>query len=142
MANQINRILRNYRNLKPTKFHIFNQRVSTALTDNTTIPQSVWGANPTLLQTYLTTSQKHDAIYHRALLCSKLDISERDILQAQLVNHLDQIAHFLEAAAVNNGQIIIGSGFDLAKERRIRSRTKAAATDSEVSTTEEEERPR
>jgi len=131
--------LRNYRGLAPTKFHGFNQRVSTALTGNTIIPQSAWAANPTLLEKYLAASEKHDAAYHQSLLGSKLDISERHILQAQLVSYLDEIAHVLEAAAVSNPEILLSSGFDLAKERRSHNRTNPATTASDASTTEQEE---
>uniref|UniRef100_C6E1G6 Uncharacterized protein n=1 Tax=Geobacter sp. (strain M21) TaxID=443144 RepID=C6E1G6_GEOSM len=118
-------ITRNYRNLPPTKFHNLNQRVATSLADKTRIPDSVWVANPSLLQTYLTVSAKHDAVYHESMLGSKLVIAEREVLQAQLIIYLDEIALFLEMAAVRFPDILLASGFDCGKERRGRTRSKA-----------------
>jgi hypothetical protein len=122
----LKRILRNYRSLGPGKFHVFNQRVRKGLTDNPKIPVSTWGANPDLLTSYLATSDKHDAVYHAAGFGSVLDIAERELLQAQLVNYLDEIAADLEAEAVRNPEILLSSGFDLAKERRGNTRKKSA----------------
>ena len=126
------RILRKYRSLGPGKFYIFNQRVSKCLTDNPRIPISTWGANPDLLSSYLATSVKHVAVYHAASFGSILDIAERDLLQAQLINYLDEIAADLEAEAVRNPEILLFSGFDLAKERRGVHRKKAAPAAAEV----------
>lgn len=120
-----NQITRNYRNMPPTKFHAFNQKVATALADKTRIPDSIWGANPALLQSYLAVSAKHDAVYHESMLGSKLVIAEREVLQAQLVIYLDQIALLLEMAALRTPDILIASGFDSAKDRRGRTRQKA-----------------
>ncbi len=61
------------------------------------------------------------------MLGSKLVIAEREVLQAQLVIHLDEIASLLEMAAVRTPDILIASGFDLNKERRNHSRAKATA---------------
>jgi hypothetical protein len=127
------RILRNYRSATPSRFHAFNQRVRKGLTDNSKIPESTWAANPTLIPSYLAASEKHDAKYHEALYCSKLDIAEREVLQAQLINYLDEIASILEAVAVRCPDVLLASGFDLAKERRSRTRTNAASTASEDS---------
>lgn len=127
MTGQVQRILRNYRNMSPTKFHTFNQRVRTALTDKTKIPESVWAANQTLLSSYLASSSKHDTVYHESMLGSRLVIAEREILQAQLVNFLDEIAFLLEMAAVRNPDLLIASGFDMAKEKRGHARAKAIA---------------
>jgi len=117
----------------PGKFYVFNQGVRKGLTDNPKIPASTWGANPELLTSYLATSEKHAAVYHSASFGSVLDIAERDLLQAQLVNYLDEIAADLEAEAVRNADILLSSGFDLAKERRgINSRKKAAQVAAEL----------
>ena len=131
------RILRKYRSMGPGKFHVFNQRVSTALTDNPKIPESTWGANPGLLTSYLAVSVKHDTAYHAASYGSVLDIAERELLQAQLVNLLDEIAADLEAEAVRNPEVLLSSGFDLAKERRGNTRKKAATAAAEVSAAEQ-----
>ena len=53
-------------------------------------------------------------------------IAQREALQAQLINCLDEMAAILEAAAVRNPDILLSSGFDLAKERRTSSRMKPA----------------
>ena len=133
----VSRILRNYRNLGPGKFHVLNQRVTKGLTDNTKIPMSTWGSNPDLLTSYLAASDKYDAVYHAASYGSKLDIAERELLQQQLVNYLDEIAADLEAEAVRNPDILLSSGFDLAKERRgINTRKRAALAAAEVTTSE------
>ena len=127
MTNQVHRILRSYRNIGPSKFHTINQRVRTSLADKTRIPEWIWAANTTLLQSYLSASDKHDAVYHESMLGSKLVIAEREVLQIQLVIYLDEIASLLEMAAVRNPDILIASGFDLTKDRRSHSRAKAAA---------------
>jgi len=111
----------------PGKFYLFNQGVRKGLTDNPKIPGSTWGANPELLTSYLATSEKHAAVYHTASFGSVLDIAERDLLQQQLVIYLGEIAADLEAEAFRNPEMLLSSGFDLAKERRgINSRKKAA----------------
>lgn len=117
-------LLRNYRQIGPTAFHAFNQRVATALADNTRIPDSVWAGNPGLLQSYLAASAKHDSVYHESMLGSKLVINEREVLQAQLVILLDEIALLLEMAAVRNPGILVASGFDCGKEKRGHPRNK------------------
>jgi hypothetical protein len=139
VTKQTKRILRNYRTMTPTRFHTFNQGVHKALTDNATIPESIWAANPTLLPNYLAASEKHDGAYHEANYGHKLDISQREVLQAQITAYLDEIALVLEAAALHTPDILLTSGFDLAKERRSSSRGKAAVTASEVSTGEQQE---
>lgn len=123
MTKQLHRILRNYRNITPTKFYLFNVRVRTALTDTTRIPETIWGNTP-LFSTYLAASDKHTALYHESMLGSKLVIAEREVVQAQLVIYLDQIASLLEMAAVSTPEVLIASGFDLAKERRGHRRAK------------------
>ena len=110
----------------------FNRRVTKALTNNPNIPESTWGANPGLLTSYLTVSDKYDTVYHAASYGSVLDISQRDLLQQQLVNYLDEIAADLEAEAVRNPDMLLSSGFDLAKERRGNTRKKAVQAATEV----------
>jgi glycerol-3-phosphate O-acyltransferase len=122
--------------MAPGKFHVFNQRVSKDLTDNPKIPESTWGANPGLLTSYLSASDKYDAVYHQASYGSVLDIAERELLQKQLVNYLDEIAADLEAEAVRNPEMLLSSGFDLAKERRGNTRKKAALAGAEVTSAE------
>jgi len=112
------RIMRNYRNLPPTKFHTFNQRVKKSLAENQKVPVSTWGSNPDLIASYFATSDRHDAVYHEARYGSILVIAERELLQTQLVNYLDEIAADLEAEGVRHPDILLSSGFDLAKERR------------------------
>lgn len=128
------RILRNYRSLGPTKFFIFNQRVQRALADNPKIPVSTWGANPGLLGLYFSTSVKYDAVFHEASYGSYLVIAQREILQQQLVNFLNEIAADLEAEAVRNPEILLCAGFDLAKERRSRARKKGLLIAAEITT--------
>ncbi|WP_136515888.1 hypothetical protein [Geomonas edaphica] len=121
------RIQRNFRNLGPSRFHAFNQKVKTALIDKARFPDSFWGAIlATLLTPYVETSDKHDAVYHESMLGSKLLISEREVLQQQLVEYLDQIASFLEMAAVRTPEILLASGFDLSRDRRGRPKASAA----------------
>jgi hypothetical protein len=133
----LSRILRNYRSLGPSKFHAFNQRVMKALTDNPKIPASTWGANPGLLASYMATSDKHNEVYHEASYGSVLMIAERELLKAQLVNYLDEIAADLEAEAVRTPEILLSSGFDVAKERRSpNTRKKAAQAAAEANTGE------
>jgi len=125
------RILRNYRNLAPSKFYVFNQKVSTALAGNHNIPESTWGSNPGLLPSYLATSEKHGQVYHEANYGSTLVIAERATLQAQLVCKLDEIASDLEAEAVRNPAILLSCGFDLAKECRSHRRSMAPAAEEQ-----------
>jgi hypothetical protein len=133
----MNRILRGYHGMGPSKFHAFNQRVRIALTDNSKIPRSTWGSNPDLITSYLVTSEKHDKAYHQAIYGSSLDIAERELLQQQLINYLDEIAADLEAEAVRNPEILVYSGFDLAKERRgVNTRKKPAPAATEITAAE------
>jgi hypothetical protein len=125
------RILRNYRTMNPAKFHAFNQKVKNGLTQHANVPESTWAANPTLMSSYLSASDKHDAVYHEAVHGSRLVISEREILQAQLTNHLDEIASVLEAAALRNPEALLASGFDLTKEQRNYARAKGSLPASE-----------
>lgn len=118
MTIQCNRILRNYRSVAPTKFHTFNQRVKTALAEKTRFPDWIWTADATLLPSYFSASDKHDALYHESMLGSKLVIAERALLQAHLIVYLDEIASLLEMAAVRTPDILVASGFDVVKERR------------------------
>lgn len=127
MTSQNPRIQRNYRSLPPTRFHEANQRVRSALADKTRFPDTFWGENLELIQSYFAVSDTHDAAYHEAKYGSKLVISQRDVLQAQLITLLDQIVSLLEMAAVRNPEILLASGFDLTKERRGNTRAKAAA---------------
>jgi hypothetical protein len=123
--------------LWPAKFHAFNQRVRKALTDNPKIPDSTWGSNPGLIASYFAASDKHDAVYHEASYGSVLVIAERELLQAQLVNYLDEIAADLEAEAFRTPDMLLSTGFDLVKERRGNSRKKVAQADAEMSTAEQ-----
>ena len=127
MTSQNPRLQRNYRSLPPTRFHEANQRVRSALADKTRFSDAFWGENLELIQSYFTISDKHDATYHEAKYGSKLVISQRDVLQAQLVALLDQIVSLLEMTAVRNPEILLFSGFNLTKERRGNTRAKAAA---------------
>jgi hypothetical protein len=133
----LNRILRNYHSLGPAKFFAFNQRVRRALTNNPKIPASTWGANPDLITSYFAASDKHETVYHEACYGSSLVITERELLQQQLINYLDEIAADLEAEAVRNPEILLFAGFDLAKERRGGStRKKVAHAAAEASAAE------
>lgn len=139
MSYALHRILRNFRSMGPSKFHVFNQRVSKALSDNPKIPESTWGANPGLVPSYITASDKHDKVYHEACYGSTLSIAERELLQKQLISLLDEIAADLEAEAVRNPEMLLYSGFDLAKERRISSRKRAAQAPAEATSAEPHE---
>ena len=136
MALQQTRALRNYRSLGLTKFFIFNQRVQRSLVDNPKIPASTWGAKPDLLTLYFAASDKYNAVFHEASYGSSLVIAEREILQQQLINYLDEIVADLEAEAVRNPDILLSSGFDLAKERRSSNRKKATLSAAEATTGE------
>lgn len=140
MVQQFTRMLRNYRNMSQSKFHSLNQRICKGLTNNENIPESTYATNPTLVPKYLATSEKYDAVYHQALYGSRLDMAQRDLLQGQLIGYLDEIALLLEAAALRIPDILLTTGFDLAKDRRGRPRAKAQATGSEeVATSEKHE---
>lgn len=130
------RIKRSYRSLAPGKFHVFNQRVYKGLSGNPLIPEAMWAANPGLIPSYLAASEKHDNVFHEASYGSILVIAQREALQAQLINYLDEIAAVLEAAAVRIPDLLLSSGFDLAKERRGGSRTKPALIAAAESGTE------
>jgi hypothetical protein len=133
----LSRILRNYHRLGPSKFHAFNQRVLKALADNPKIPASTWGSNPGLITSYFEASEKHDKVYHQANYGSSLDIAERELLEQQLINYLDEIAADLEAEAVRTPEILVYSGFDLAKERRgLNTRKKVVVTTEAVAAAE------
>ncbi|QWV94282.1 hypothetical protein KP004_03600 [Geomonas oryzisoli] len=121
------RILRNYRSIGPTKFHHLNQKIRNSLLDYNKIPESFWAAHPQLREEYREASEKYDLIYHESMLGGKLAIAERERRQGELVGLLDEIASLLEMAAVRTPELLILSGFDLAKERRTHSRAKKAA---------------
>lgn len=126
------RILRNYRSKTPSQFYTILLRVWKCLTDNPHIPGSVWAANPELLSLFLALAAKYHEVYQRASsYSSKLDIAEREAIQAQLIAYMDEIASVLEAAAVRNPEVLITSGFDLAKEHRIITRASAPQASSE-----------
>ena len=133
MAKQQPRILKNYRNMGPGKFHAFNRRVCKGLTDNQMIPASMWAANPDLITSYQVASDKHDTVYHEAIYGSILVIAQRAALQAQLIDLLDEIAAVLEGAAVRIPDLLLSTGFDLAKERRSSKRMKPALISAEAS---------
>ncbi len=120
-------------------FHDFNQGVATALADKTRFPDSFWAAHPTVLDPYLAATAKHDAIYHESMHGSKLVIAERELLQAQLVINLDEIASILELAAVRNPEILLASRFTLHKDRRGHARAKAASAAHSAAHTETED---
>lgn len=120
-------ILRNFHSMGPTQFHQFNQRVATALGDKTRFSDAFWGSNAARLESYFATSDKHNAVYHESMLGSKVVIAEREVIQAQLVISLDEIASLLEIAALRTPDILVASGYDLGKERRGRSRAKLTA---------------
>ncbi|GFO62068.1 hypothetical protein GMST_43930 [Geomonas silvestris] len=123
-------ILRNYRTLAPTKFHGLNQRVVAAVSDTSKISEAVWAANPKLRSVYLETSKKHDIVFHESLLGSKRDIAQREVLQAQLIIYLDEIAVLLELASLYNPEILVVSGFDLSKDRPSHSKPKIQGADT------------
>jgi hypothetical protein len=108
--------------MSPSRFHAYNQKIRKGLANNSKLKQDY----PALMSSYDATSEKHDSMYHQASYGSKLDIAERERLQAELVDLLDEIASILEAMAVRTPDVLLSSGFDLAKERRSRPRTKAA----------------
>ena len=81
---------------------------------------------------------KDERTFHEALYRSILVIAQRDALQAQLVEYLDEIAAVLEALAVRNPYLLLASGFDLVKERRSGTRTKPAQSTAEVSSAEQQ----
>lgn len=125
------RIRRSYRSMTPAKFYSFNQRVRKRLSEPSNIAESAWAANTTLLSSYLSTSDKHAEVYHEAGYGSRLVISAREILQAQLIVNLDEIASVLEAESVRNPEVLLVSGFDLTKERRSSARAKEIVPVSE-----------
>lgn len=133
----LRRILRTFRNMPPSRFHANNQKIRKSLADTSKIPESIWAGNPALIASYYAASDKHDAVYHEAVYGSRLVIAGREVLQAQITDYLDEIASLLEAAAVRNPDILLASGFDLGKERRVRTRVKAPSVDLNASTEHE-----
>lgn len=129
------RILHDFHHFAPTRFHLFVQGIKKGLIGNPKIPESVWAAHPDLIPSFLSTLDRHEAVYPDANFGHKVAIAERDVLQAQLVIYLDQIASILEAAAIGNPDMLVSSGFNLAKERRARSRAKGTTTVKEDATT-------
>lgn len=126
------RILRSYRNKAPSRFYNILLKVWKCLTDNPKIPAAVWAAHPELLSSFLAEAAKYHEVYQRAsLYSSKLDIAAREVLQAQLVDHMDEIASVLEAASIRNPEVIVTSGFELCKDHRTISRTNIPQTPSE-----------
>lgn len=126
------RILRTYRKKSPSRFYSILLRVWKCLTDNPNIPASVWGANPELLRLFQAMAAKYHEVYQRAFLySSKLDIGEREVLQAQLTQYMDEIASVLEAAAIRNPEVLMSSGFDVTKERRNLGRSSGPLSPSE-----------
>lgn len=119
------RILRTYRHMSPGNFHVVVQRVGKGLV-------KVWDvivtANPKLKQAFEEALPQHDETFHEALLGSIIAKARRDLLQAQLTELMDEIAVILEGAAYYNPELLLLSGFDLAKERRGHTRAKAAST--------------
>jgi len=101
------------------------------------IPESIWAANPGLITAYFAASEKHDAVFHEAIYGSILMIAQREALQAELITYLDEIASVLEAATVRNPDLLLSSGFDLAKERRSSSRTKPTLSAAETASAEQ-----
>lgn len=130
MSLSVYRLLRNFRTMSAGPFYQFNQKVYKSFRDKSKLPEailaSIIASNPELFQNYFATSEKHDAVFREASYGHKLSISEREVLQAQLVICLDEIALLVETAALRNPDIVICSGFDVAKERRGTTRTKAA----------------
>lgn len=122
MPKQSRRILRDYRYWTATKLHALVQRVSTALTDNLSIPASVWESHPGLLVAFFTVANKLNAAYHEALLRSIVAIAARDALEKEAIGYLDVIASLLEARAVTDPDVLLTCGFNFAKERRAHSR--------------------
>jgi hypothetical protein len=131
------RALRSYRNMPPSKFHSLNRRVRKALTANPLIPDTIWAANPGLLALFFALSDQHDAVFHEALLGSIVMIAQREAMQAQLIIYLDEIASLLEAASVRYPDLLLSSGFDLAKERRSSSRPKPVVVPAETASAEQ-----
>ncbi|GFO55134.1 hypothetical protein GMSM_21410 [Geomonas sp. Red276] len=126
MVTQSRRILRNYRYWKCSKLHGLTQRVRKALTDNPNIPLSVWLNHPELLGLFFAAADKLDTVYHEALMRGILSIAAREALEREVVGYLDLIASLLEAAAVLTPDILLSSGFDVARERRTSGRAKPA----------------
>lgn len=129
------RMLRNFRHMAPSKFYVFNQGVRKGISGGK-IPASVWVANPDLPASYLATSEKHDEAFHEAKHGSDLAMMQRDLLQQQLVENLDEMASILEAAAIRSPDLLLYSGYDLAKDHRSPTRTKPALVAGEGTNTE------
>lgn len=119
------RVLRSYRGMSPARFYSLNRRVRRGLAR---LWDTVLAANATLKSEYESASDQHEEAYHEALLGSIVEKARRDQLQAQITEYLDEIAVILESAAFYNPEVLLVSGFDLAKERRGRPRTKPAPT--------------
>jgi hypothetical protein len=85
---------------------------------------------------FLTASEKHDEVFHEAKHGNDVMIMQRDALQQQLVEYLDEMASVLEAAAVRNPELLLNSGYDLAKERRVSPRAKPTLNVPEAATSE------
>jgi hypothetical protein len=127
---QQRRIKRDYRQQQktPTRFLPTCQRIQQSLSSRQNYPDSWWGANITLRDQYC---EKVDALVvscHLASDGSKTQMRERDRLIDEVTQLLDEIASLLESGAVRNPELLLNSGFSLAKERRGPNRSKTPVT--------------
>jgi hypothetical protein len=132
-ARSRQRLMRSYRHMAPSRFYVFNQGVRKGIPK---LPASIWVANPELPGLYLEASEKHDEVFHEARHGSDLMIMQRDALQNQIAEYLDEMASILEAAAIRNPELLVHSGYDLVRERRSAPRAKPVPENSEASAAE------
>ncbi|HJV66297.1 MAG TPA: hypothetical protein VJ550_11220 [Geomonas sp.] len=118
------RIIRSYRYASPGKFHALSQRLGKGLPK---VWSALQGGNPKLQSAFEEMLPQYDELYHEAQLGSIVAKARRDALQAKLTELMDEIAAILETAGFYNRELLLLSGFDLAKERRGRTRPKSPA---------------
>jgi hypothetical protein len=122
---QLKRIKRDYRHQRsPGRFLSFNKKVKLCLTDNPNYPDSIWGANATLLLKYFGEVDSLEVSCHMAGNGDRLLIRQRDRLMEEIILTLDEIASFLEAASTRNPDALLSTGFSISQERRSPSRTR------------------
>lgn len=129
---QRQRIKRDYRQLQnsPSKFLPACKKVKQSLIDRKNFPDSWWGPNLDLRDQFVEKVDALEVSCHLASDGSRSLIRERDKLIEEVMHMLDEIASLLDAGAVRNPDVLVNSGFTLAKERRSTNRRRLPLTAS------------
>lgn len=128
---QQRRIKRDYRQLRgaPARFLPAAKTVKQSLSNRQNYPDS-WWVNIALRDRYFERVDALEVSCHLASDGGKSLIRERDRIIEEVVQMLDEIALLLEAGAVRDPELLLNSGFNLAKERRSSNRTRLPLTAS------------